>query len=322
MERFTLSDFLRRFRTEEDCLAHIVAVRWPEGIRCTRCECVTRHHASKKRRCYDCQECGAQTYPTAGTIFHRTRTPLPIWFYVIWTLSHTKTGVAARQIERETGVTYKTAWRMCHLIRAAMAEGDGTLPFTGTAEVDETYVGSRKPRRKGDRKRGRGTVSGPRPKTPVVGIVERGADGMPTRMRAWVTPDVKRATILPLIEGAVEEGARVYTDEFVVYDALEGRGYRHDVVRHRVKEYAYTVHDEAEGSRVVHTNSVEGAWSYLKGATGSVHRGVSPKYLQRYADELAFRYSHRGDESPMFLTMLDRAATCGRPSVAPPAIAP
>ena len=324
MNRLALTDFLSRFSTETDCLAHLVAVRWPGGIPCADCGRITKHHPSKKRRCYDCQECGAQTYPTAGTIFHRTRTSLPTWFYVVWQLSHTRTGTSAKQIERETGVTYKTAWRMCHLVRAALADdadpGAEAALFSGTVEVDEVYMGSRKPRRPGQRKRGRGVIHGSVPKTPVVGIVERGGDGLPVRVRARVTPDVKGSTVLPFIEETVEGGSRVYTDELNIYDSLGDRGYAHDVVRHKAKEYAYDVWDEETGEvRNVHTNAIEGFWSQVKGGVLNVHRGVSPKYLQRYMDEFAFRFSHRADDRPMFLTMIDRAASAGPLSATLPA---
>ena len=203
---------------------------------------------------------------------------------------------------------------MCTLVRAALKDGEDADAFTGTVEVDEVYMGSRKPRRPGQRKRGRGTVSGSMPKAPIVGIVERGDDGMPVRVRAQVTPDVKRATVLPFIEDNVAEGARVYTDEFNIYRPLEDRGYRHDYVQHKVKQYAYEAVDEETGEvHNVHTNAIEGFWSQVKGGVLNVHRGVSPKYLQRYVDEFAFRFSHAKGEAPMFTTMLNRIAGAGQP---------
>lgn len=314
VERFTVVDLFKRFPDDHACVAHLARERWgvdpvADGMRCERCDAHRTFRYVETRKCYACAVCKAHVRPTAGTIFHGSRTPLTIWFYVFFQMAKTRTGVAAKQIERETGVTYKTAWRLCHLVRAALADGDDPGLFTGTAEVDETYVGARKPRFKGKSKPGRGTD-----KQPVVGIVERGADGKPTRVRAFVTPNVQRKTVLPLIQNNVEAGSRVYTDEYRVYLTLGDEGYRHDVVLHKAKEYAYTVPD-GDGWRTVHTNSIEGFWSYVKGSTGSVHRGVSKRYLQRYVDEMAFRYSHRADDRPMCLTMLSRAASSGRPAV-------
>lgn len=285
MKRYTLQDYLRDFSTVRGCLEHLRAQRWPDGITCQKCERVTGHHLIESRKCYSCQECGTQTYPTAGTIFHKSRTPLPIWFYIIFQMAQTRCGISAKQIERETGVTYKTAWRLCQLVRAMLTE---RRSLSGVVEVDETYVGG-KPRRKGESKPGRGTK-----KTPVVGIVER--DGA---VQTYVVPNVKSSTVLPLIEGTVEPGSTVYTDEYGIYNSLSERGYEHDRVKHRAKEYA-------RGD--VHTNSIEGFWSLVKNGITGVYHGVSPKYLDRYVGVYAFRYSHRDDEEPMFLTFLNRAA--------------
>ncbi len=318
MEKYTVARFIREFATECACLEHIVALRWPDGIECPECEEATKHYLIESRKCYECKGCGTQTYPTKGTIFYRSRTPLTVWFYVVFQMAQTRCGVSAKEIERQTGVTYKTAWRMCQLVRAALAEGDFET-MTGTVEVDEVYMGSRKPRRPGQRKRGRGAISGTVPKTPVVGIVERDAEGMPLRVRARVTADVKRSTVMPFIEATVEPGSRVYTDEYGIYRPLEERGYRHDFVRHKAKQYAYEAVDEETGEvHNVHTNAIEGFWSQVKGGVLNVHRGVTPRYLQRYVDEFAFRYSHRKDEQPMFSAMLSQIAVAGQPSATLP----
>ena len=206
-------------------------------------------------------------------------------------MAQTRTGVAAKQIERETGVTYKTAWRMCQLIRKSMEEKRDL--FTGTVEMDESYFGG-DPRYNIKRKRGRGTS-----KQPVFGMAERGG-----AVVAKVVPNTKRETLMPIVEDQVADGAEIHTDEYVVYKALEGMGYDHKCVNHRQKEY---VRYEKDG-KMITTNELEGWWSYPKGATKTVHRGVSDRYLQRYLDEYAFRQSHRHDEEPMFLTILGRVS--------------
>ena len=317
MQKYTVAQFIREFATERSCVEYLARVRWPEGIVCPKCEERTTHYLIEKRKCYECKECRTQTYPTKGTVFYRSRTPLTVWFFVVFQMAKTRTGVSAKEIERQTGVTYKTAWRMCTLVRAAL-EDTGGDPFSGTVEVDEVYMGSRKPRRPGQRKPGRGTIHGSVPKTPVIGVVERDDTGKPVRVRAKVTPKVKRATVLPFIEDNVESGARVYTDEYGIYRPLEDRGYRHDFVRHKVKQYAVEVVDEDTGEvRNVHTNAIEGFWSQVKGGVLNVHRGVSPKYLQRYVDEFAFRFSHAKGEEPMFLAMLGRIASAGPQTASP-----
>lgn len=144
-------------------------------------------------------------------------------------------------------------------------------------------------RRSGRRKRGRGAEG----KTPVVGMVERKGD-----VKAVVVADVKSETVLPLVESNVEKGSTVHTDEFNVYDKLGQKGYTHERVQHSQKVFVV-------GNS--HTNSIEGFWAQIKNAVNGVHHGVSPKYLQQYVNEYSFRYSHRNDVTPMFLTILNRA---------------
>lgn len=319
MERFTVVDLFRRFPDDHACVAHLARERWgcdpaEDGMDCEKCGGHRAFRYIETRKCYACADCKAQVRPTAGTIFHGSRTPLTIWFYVFFQMASTRMGVAAKQVERETGVTYKTAWRMCHLVRAALAErSDECALFSGVVEVDETYMGARVPRY--PRRPGR-----PRPedKQPVIGIVERGG-----ALRAYVVPDVRRATVLPLIQRHAEDRSTVYTDEYPIYKTLPNHGYDHAVVRHKAKEYVRKEVDEATGEVTsVHTNTVEGAWGLWKSTVLGVHRGVSRFYLQRYADEFAFRYSHRDDEAPLCLTMLSRAASSGRPSVRPAPMPP
>src|SRR5690606_3051020 len=120
------------------CLAYLKRLRWPNGIRCEKCERVTKHHLRAERKCYACQHCGSHVHPTVGTIFHNSKVPLPDWFYCIWQMSKTRAGISAKQIERELGISYPTALRMCNLIRSQMGE-DGAL--WGFVEADETYIG-------------------------------------------------------------------------------------------------------------------------------------------------------------------------------------
>ena len=318
MQKYTVAQFIREFNTEAKCIAHLAELRFPDGIPCPKCQEVAGHYLIEKRKCYECKKCGNQFYPTKGTIFYRSRTPLTVWFYVVFQMAQTRCGVSAKEIERQTGVTYKTAWKMCQLVRAALAEGSFE-PMKGTVEIDEAYVGGR-PRYKGQSRRGRGTK-----KQPVFGLVERDEDGKVKRVRGYVVSDTRRATLLPIIAENVEDGSTVYSDEYAVYRPLADMGYGHDWVQHRRWQYAKEAVDydtgevlSDEGENPIHTNSIEGFWSHVKGGVTSVHKGVSPRYLQRYVDEFAFRHSNAKAETPMFAAMLSQIAGAGQPSATLP----
>ena len=287
MEKFTIMDFMKRFPTDESCLEFIKNKRWPDGIYCEKCEKVTGHSFTASRRCYTCHECGLHVHPTADTIFHKSSTPLTTWFYVAYLMAQTRGGISAKQIERETGVTYKTAWRMCKLIREALDEKRDIFGGNGSdVEVDESYFG---PKSK-EGKRGRGSEN----KVPVVGIVERGG-----RIFTQVIPDVKKATLQSIIEDKVQKGTTVNSDELWSYNGLGEKGYEHKQINHSQK--VYVVFD-------THTNTIEGFWGNFKNGVTGVHHHISNKYLNLYLAEHGFRYSHRNDVKPMFLSFLDRMA--------------
>ena len=302
MERYTISQFNEDFPTEEACLDHVAALvypTWPEA-HCRKCEEVTKHHRLKSRKAFTCQKCGTHIYPLAGTIFEKSRTPLKSWFYAMYLMSTTRRGISAKQMERELGVTYKTAWRMFKQIRELFDE-DGDGPLTGTVEMDETYVGGRpryrgalKPEKNqfGQTKKGRRALSHPNQKKPVFGMVTRGG-----QVRALATGDTKGTTLMPIIEAHILPGTMVFTDEAMMYRSLTRRGYPHKRVHHQAKVYV-------DGD--VHTNTIEGFWSLLKKGIGGVYNAVGADYLQNYVNEYAFRYNHRKDDAPMFRTMAGR----------------
>ncbi|MBO6622159.1 MAG: IS1595 family transposase [Balneola sp.] len=290
MKTYTFFDFQKEFPTEKACLEYIFDKRFPNGYVDQETGEIIDLYYTESRKCFTSADGKIQVYPTANTIFHKSSTELVKWFYVVFRMSQSKCGVSAKQIQREIGVTYKTAWRMCHLIRKCL-EGDFEL-FEGVVEVDETYVGGkarrvkRNPTSKYTRtKAGRGTK-----KMPVVGMVER--DG---RVRAFVTPDVQRDTVFPLIENNVQKGTTVYTDEYNIYHSLGSLGYNHDTVQHKMDEFA-------RGE--VHTNTIEGFWSYLKNGIRGAYKHTSKKYLQLYVNEYAFRWNNRKDQSMMFRNLL------------------
>jgi transposase len=153
--QLTYSRFIERFPDNDACLDYLKERFYPDGSKCPKCGKRTKFHRIKKRAAYGCQYCGHQVYPTAGTIFHKSTTSLQMWFWAIFLMSSTRCGISARQLEREIGVTYKTALRMFRQIRTLLSQ-DEDEQLKGRVEVDETYVGGRRRRqRRGEELRGR-----------------------------------------------------------------------------------------------------------------------------------------------------------------------
>ncbi len=273
--KYSLGSFNSQFPDDKACLEYVFKTRWPNGPKCPDCGKKDCFYPIAKRRSYSCSWCGYQLYPTAGTIFHKSVTPLKSWFFAIFLMAQSRNGVAAKELERQLGVTYKCAWRMNHQIRKLM--GGDPAKLKGIVEADETYIGGVRPG-----KRGRGAAG----KTPVVGIVERGGS-----VQAKVVDSVTTANAFGNINRNVERGSTVYTDELAVYNYLQGFGYQHGVVNHGRKEYV---------RGCVHTNTIEGFWSQVKRSISGTHHSVSRKHLQNYVNEFSFRYNHRASEVPMF----------------------
>lgn len=289
MTKFTLKDFQQMFPDDAACLDYLRKEWYPEVITCEGCKREAKFYRITTRKVYGCEHCGYQFSPAAGTIFHKSPTPLTIWFYVIYLMAQTRGGISAKQIQRETGVTYKTAWRMCKQVRGMLLEDFDKM--SGDVEMDESYFGG-----KGKEIRGRGADN----KTAVFGMVERGG-----KVETHVVPNVKRSTIFPIVDANVEKGATVFTDEFHVYDALPVMGYKHASVPHAEK--IYVLGD-------AHTNTIEGFWSQAKNGIRGVYHAVSADYLQHYLDEYAFRYNHRDDVTPMFFSFLSHVKPSGKPA--------
>lgn len=279
--QYTIRDLLKDFPTDDTCVEYIFKMRYPEPV-CPECEAEKSFYRVSTRKCYSCSHCGYQIHPTAGTIFHKSSTPLTLWFHALFLFASSKNGVSAKEVQRQLGVTYKTAWRMSKQIRSLMTQGKN--PLDGTVEMDETYIGGRK--RGG--KRGRGAD-----KEAVVGIAQR--DGS---VRVRHVENVKASTLMPMLRENVKLGSAVMTDEFPVYNRVSKDGYLHEVVQHGIKEYV-------RGN--AHTNTIEGFWSQVKRSISGTHHAVSPKYLQFYLNEFVFRYNHRNSDLPMFHLLLARA---------------
>jgi transposase len=280
-ELFTSYDFEKHFPNDEACLEWIKNHRYPNGILCVSCKKVTKHHKLAKRPVYECDRCGHQVSPLAGTIFHKSTTSLTIWFDAIHEMATTRTGFSAKALQRKHGMTYKTAWRIFNQVRKLLYENPSIL--SGEVEVDETYVG-------GHRKGLRGV--GLQGKSVIVGITERKG-----KVSSKVVTDVSKYTVMPLIERNVTKKAIIYSDESALYSSLGKMGYEHKTINHRAGEYVVGK---------VHTNTIEGFWSLVKRGIDGCYHAVSPKYLQSYVNEYQFRYNHRLESNPMFLTVLDQ----------------
>jgi transposase len=287
--RYSMRDFNNEFPDDSACLEYVKESRWPDGVvMCPKCRVERKHYRVGNRTAFACDHCGNHRYPLAGTIFEKSSTPLKTWFYAMYLMGSTRCGISAKQVQRETGVTYKTAWRIFKQIRSLLSEGDVQLEGP-TVEVDETYIG-------GVRKYGTGRpMRGDLKKIAVVGIVQR--NGMAI---AKTIPSATAKELVGYIRKHVVPGATVYTDQLNSYNTVgKGRRYNHRRIKHSSGEYV-------RGD--IHTNSVEGLWSLIKRGIGGVYHQVSPEYLQSYLDEYCFRYNRRHNGNLQFKAILERAS--------------
>ncbi len=272
----TLRQFQARFPTEDSCLEHLKLVRYGAKHTCAKCEREAKYYRVKARRSYECEHCGYQVYPTAGTPFHGTRTSLRDWFYVMFLFTSTRNGVAAKRVQREIGVTYKTAWRMCNLIRQYMGyvDGDGMLGSPSTiVETDKTFIGGYDKRGKNDKK-------------VVLGMVERGGNVVTTHL-----PSRSGKYVIPAITKTVRRGSPINSDAARAFESLEIYGYTHHPYN--------SLKGERGGTAVI-----EGFWGMLKRGINGTYISVSQKHLQSYLNEFEFRYNLRHEPHTMFDRLL------------------
>jgi transposase-like protein len=295
---FSYSEFLARFPDNAACLDYLRDKFFPEGTECPKCGRPSKFHRITGRSAYSCQHCGHHVYPTAGTIFNKTTVSLQLWFYAIYLMASTRCGISAKQLEREIGVSNKTALRMFRQIRTLLAENNGD-PLGGegvTVEADETFIGGKI--REAERRKlaaqglgNRGPATKPRPV--VYGALERGG-----KVRARVAGTSRTADAAQAhVRTFVLPGSMIYTDDWGGYKRLGKSGYGHRRVNHSARVYV-------DGD--VHTNSIEGFFGLLKNGIRGVYHSVSTKHLQSYLDEYAFRYNRRDEATPMFWAILNR----------------
>ena len=280
MAKYTFKQFQAEYPDDASCLAKLMFINFGgTEIVCPGCKQRTSFHPMSKRRAYACQDCGHHVYPAAGTIFHKSRTNLTKWFFAMYLMTSTRHGVAAKEIERQLGVTYKCAWRMCHELRKLMAAADHTFGggdgqmMTGHVEIDETFGG------------GRRTHGEPDNKTVVFGMLQR--DG---RILAAPIPDVTTYTVEGIINENIEPGTTISTDTHWAYHGLR-HAYKHETVNHSAKEYVRGIH---------HVNGLESHWSLLKRAIKGTHVHISAKHSWKYVSEFSYRRNMRHSHWSMF----------------------
>src|SRR5579872_4494101 len=222
---YTLKDFQKQFPDDATGLEWLKNRLYPDGIYCETCEAVTKHHRVKSRPSYSCDHCGHHVHPTADTIFHKSPTPLTTWYYAIYLMASTRCGISAKQIERETGVTYKTAWRMFKQIRSMLSPEKGG-PLGGwnrKVEMDEAYFGGRGK----SQKAGRPSPADPKAKVAVVGMVQRKGE-----VRAFVAADTKADTLYGFAKEYILPKSVVFTDDYSAYQGFGARGWQHRRINH------------------------------------------------------------------------------------------
>lgn len=267
-----MMELMERFGTEKKCRAILEELRWPDGARCPRCNSVKTSRIHSRDQ-FDCDTCRHQFSVTSGTIWHDTHLPLRKWFIAIYLTVESKKGFSANQMKRVLGVSYKTAWYLCHRIRAAMTEHE-SAQLNGTVECDETYIGGRL------RGQGKGIGNYISNKALVIGIIQRGG-----KVRLEVIEKRDRKTVHAFIKKhAAPDTECIMTDELHAYKGIADHDTRHERINHMKKEYV-------RGD--IHTNGIENVWSLLKrSVTGTYHK-LSVKHMDAYLDELEWRFNNR-----------------------------
>jgi len=295
---YSVTEFLAEFPDDAACLEHLWRTRYsPDGehAHCPRCDAqkvFKRYETKQQRQSWTCTSCGHHVHPTAGTIFHRSSTSLRLWFHAMYLMTSTRCGISAKQLERELGVHYKTAWRMFNKIRnELMTDGEFPRQLRGEVEVDETSWGGR-PRKPQTRSEG---VKFRENKPTILGMIERGG-----RVRLRVIAGRRGEPLSGAVRANVNPEAILITDDWRPYRPLRPEYAGHRVINHSAGSYV-------EGD--IHTNTIEGFFGNLKTGMRGTYKKVSRKWLQGYLNEYAWRHNNRfhGQRS-MFHALVQEAA--------------
>jgi len=274
----SLFDLMKAFPDEQTCIDHLKTIRWRKGAFCPYCDHDQIYEFSDKRT-FKCAQCRQRFSIKVGTIFADTKLPLQKWFMAIWLITNHPKGIASTTLAKDLDVTQKTAWFVLHRLRYAARTKSFNARFRmrGKVEIDETYIGGEAKNRHGRRS---GTGGGAGDKTPVVGAVER--DG---QVIARVIGAASQFEMQNFVRDVVSPDAEMLvTDAHAAYRSLQGFA-RHEIVNHQRGEYR-------RGD--AHTNSIESVWALLKRQIIGIHHWVSPKHLNKYVQEMAWRLNRRG----------------------------
>lgn len=273
----SLFDLMEAFPDEQACIDHLRSIRWRDGEFCPHCNSNKIYHFSD-RKTFKCGECRQRFSIKVGTIFEDTKLPLRKWFMAMWMITNHPKGIASTTLAKDLKITQKSAWFVMHRLRHAARTRSFNAPLNGNVEADTTFVGGKeKNKHAKDRK---GGTQGGAGKAVVLGIVER--DG---ELRAEHVPDHKAKTLQGKVRQNVAKGSAILTDEDKAFVGLD-KDYNHLGVNHSAGEYVRL-------GGFVHTNTIESVWALLKRQIIGIHHWVSPKHLQRYVDEMTWRYNRR-----------------------------
>lgn len=280
-------EFFAAFPSEDACEEHLIRVRWPQGMPCNRCGNKEFYTRLRHRRAYQCRHCRHFTHPTAGTIFHKTRTPLKAWFLAIFCIAFDKRGLSALQLAEQIGVDYNTAWAMLHRIRRAMAKRDLPYKLASPVEMDDMFIGAPT-----EGKKGRGTEQ-----TPVLVAVsffpepkeEKEYMGF-AKMRA--VKHVDEESVVGFAKDVIAPGSLIRSDGYSTYFTLPGSGFRHEPI--------------VVGKRKAHTllPHVHTYISNLRSFVQGTYHGLDELHLQQYLDEYCYRFNRRRHRQELFDRLL------------------
>jgi transposase len=294
---YSVTEFLVEFPDDAACLEHLWRSRYsPDGeyAYCPKCACLRRfkrYATAQGRQSWTCTGCGHHVHPTAGTIFAKSSTSLRLWFHAMYLMTSTRCGISAKQLERELGVHYKTAWRMFNKIRNELMNDEDEDQLDGKVEVDETSWGGKARRQMTVSEAARFRES----RATVLGMVERKG-----RVRLRVIPSRRGEPLSQAVRTHVNPSAFLLTDDWPAYKPLRRAGYDGAVINHSAGSYVW-------GD--IHTNTIEGFFGNMKTGMRGTYKFVSNKWLQSYLDEYAWRYNRRfRDHRSMFHRLLAEAA--------------
>lgn len=273
-EKYTIKDLQANFPTDDVALEFIF-----NTLHSKECSCGGTYKKVSKRKQYQCSKCRFQIAPTAGTIFHKSDTPLTTWFYALFVFSNAKSGISAKELERQIGVTYKCAYRMLKQIREALTQNSDKLD--GDVEMDTGFFGGK------TATKGKGSAKAHEYKNSVMAAVQRGGN-----MKAMIMPSIGKQAHDAFLTQNVAKTARLLTDGAAVY---KNAGYQNEQVIHSKKEYA-------RGD--VHINTVESFFGHVKRSINGTYKTISKEQLQSYLDSFVFHYNNRHSDTDRFAVLL------------------